>query len=267
MVIYKITNIINKKIYIGIDTKNRPNYYGSGIAIKRAIKKYGKNSFNKEIIEKCDNIDQLNEREIYWISIYNSCDQKIGYNIAKGGKNVMLNRKHSKKSKKKMSIAKKGLDNGWKNRKHSEESKKKMSLSQKKFFKTINGLKRIQEMVKTNKKTKGKYKRSDDFKNKLSKIKKEYYKNQKNIEKLKNSRKNFENSLKGKKHHKKLGVLNRNRMLIQKIILKIKNGIILKEYKNTNEIKKEYPTFSSSNILKCVRGNRNFAYGFQWKWK
>jgi len=42
MVIYKITNLINNKFYIGQDIKNNPKYLGSGNLIISAIKKYGK---------------------------------------------------------------------------------------------------------------------------------------------------------------------------------------------------------------------------------
>jgi len=85
MVVYKTINLINGKIYIGQDTKNDPNYMGSGKIIKEAIKKYGKSNFSREILEECESIESLNQREIYWISFYNSTDRKIGYNILKGG--------------------------------------------------------------------------------------------------------------------------------------------------------------------------------------
>lgn len=85
MIIYKTTNLLNGKIYIGQDTKNDPNYIGSGKIIKEAIRKYGKSNFSKEILEKCDSIESLNEREIYWISFYDSTNNEIGYNILKGG--------------------------------------------------------------------------------------------------------------------------------------------------------------------------------------
>ena len=52
MQIYKITNLINGKIYIGQDSNDRLDYFGSGLLIKRAIKKYGKENFNKQIIPK-----------------------------------------------------------------------------------------------------------------------------------------------------------------------------------------------------------------------
>jgi len=80
MVIYKTINLINSKIYIGKDQKNNPNYYGSGLYLKRAIKKYGKHNFKKEIIEECDSPKSLEEREIFWIEKLNP-----EYNITKGG--------------------------------------------------------------------------------------------------------------------------------------------------------------------------------------
>lgn len=85
MIIYKTTNLLNGKFYIGLDTKNRPQYLGSGKVLKQAIKKSGRESFKKEIIEECETLEHLRNREIYWIAYYNSTDPKIGYNIAEGG--------------------------------------------------------------------------------------------------------------------------------------------------------------------------------------
>ena len=50
MVIYKTTNLINGKIYIGQDSKNNPKYLGSGVIFLKAIKKYGKENFVKETL-------------------------------------------------------------------------------------------------------------------------------------------------------------------------------------------------------------------------
>ena len=49
MIVYLITNLINGKRYIGMDSKNNPQYLGSGTLILKAIKKYGKENFKKEI--------------------------------------------------------------------------------------------------------------------------------------------------------------------------------------------------------------------------
>jgi hypothetical protein len=85
MQIYKITNLINNKIYIGKDTTSDPNYFGSGLLIKRSIEKYGIDNFKKEIIDETDNYEELSIKEKYWIKKFNSTNIEIGYNISKGG--------------------------------------------------------------------------------------------------------------------------------------------------------------------------------------
>jgi group I intron endonuclease len=87
MNIYKTTNLINGKIYIGKEESNKPkpNYYGSGKLIRRAIEKYGVINFSKEILEYTEDKKYLHEREKYWIELYASKDLEIGYNISSGG--------------------------------------------------------------------------------------------------------------------------------------------------------------------------------------
>lgn len=85
MIIYLTTNLINNKIYVGQDSYDNPNYYGSGKILNRAIKKYGKNNFKKEILQRCKNPQELNEAEIYWIDKLKATDDTIGYNISLGG--------------------------------------------------------------------------------------------------------------------------------------------------------------------------------------
>ncbi len=83
MIIYKTTNKINDKFYIGKDENNNEKYLGSGIHLIRAIKKYGRKNFIKEILEECSSREDLNEREIFWIKKLNAI--KMGYNLAEGG--------------------------------------------------------------------------------------------------------------------------------------------------------------------------------------
>jgi hypothetical protein len=85
MVIYLTTNLVNGKKYIGLDVKNDNSYYGSGIHIKRAIKKYGKENFTKEILEICDNREELILCEKKWIKTYNAVESKEFYNVHEGG--------------------------------------------------------------------------------------------------------------------------------------------------------------------------------------
>ena len=98
MIIYKITNKINGKVYIGQTIKNKEDRWrdhvyksehGGVYAISNAIRKYGKDNFNVELISRCDNIKQLNQREVKYIQLYNSLCPS-GYNIEIGGKNKIL---------------------------------------------------------------------------------------------------------------------------------------------------------------------------------
>jgi hypothetical protein len=85
MIIYKTTNLVNGKIYIGKDTKNDPTYLGSGMLLHKAIQKYGLDFFIKEILEECNDQILLAEQEKYWIAKFNATDRKVGYNITDGG--------------------------------------------------------------------------------------------------------------------------------------------------------------------------------------
>lgn len=107
MIIYKTTNIVNQKFYVGKDTHNNPNYYGSGKRLKLAIQKYGLGNFKKEILETCESLERLNEREKFWIKELNAINE--GYNISLGGdggdtisnnpKKYEIGRAHSEKMK------------------------------------------------------------------------------------------------------------------------------------------------------------------------
>lgn len=86
--IYKTTNLINGKIYIGQKMSNiflKEEYLGSGKYLRNAINKYGKENFEVELIEWCETFEKINEREKYWIQYFNSLDKEIGYNISVGG--------------------------------------------------------------------------------------------------------------------------------------------------------------------------------------
>ena len=85
--IYKTTNLVNGKFYIGqrkISREGTNSYLGSGTLLKMSINKYGKKNFKRDIIEWCTE-DKRNEREIYWISYYDSTNKEIGYNLTDGG--------------------------------------------------------------------------------------------------------------------------------------------------------------------------------------
>ena len=88
--IYITTNKINGKKYIGQRHGFHANpdddvYLGSGTAFIRAVKKYGRENFQKEIIEYCDSQTELDKAEKKWISFYQANTNKGFYNIACGG--------------------------------------------------------------------------------------------------------------------------------------------------------------------------------------
>lgn len=85
--VYKTTNNVNGKIYVGQHKCSYfdASYLGSGININRAITKYGINSFSVELLEWCSNKNELDEKETKYITLFKSTDPNIGYNIACGG--------------------------------------------------------------------------------------------------------------------------------------------------------------------------------------
>ena len=88
--IYKWTNNINNKIYIGqsISIEKRKKAHlssiqNSNLPLHLAMKKYGVENFSFEVVEECE-IKELNEKEVYYIQLYNSLIPN-GYNLQKGG--------------------------------------------------------------------------------------------------------------------------------------------------------------------------------------
>lgn len=124
MYIYKITNKIDGRVYIGQTQVDDPYYFGGGKLIRRAVKKHGRDNFTKEILEECSSKEELDEREIYWIEYYNSRDLTVGYNLARGGDGGNRNGgKLTEESRRRISESKTGTHWGH----HSEETKKRMS--------------------------------------------------------------------------------------------------------------------------------------------
>lgn len=88
--IYKITNLINNKVYIGmttrmVETRWKEHLRGTQL-IDNAIAEYGQDNFQIETIEECSE-EEIDNREIYWINYYNSFTN--GYNRTMGGRDNM----------------------------------------------------------------------------------------------------------------------------------------------------------------------------------
>lgn len=165
--IYKIVNKLNGKTYVGqtISTishrfsqhKKASTKYNT--YLYNAIKKYGIDNFKIEQIDTASSLEELNNKEIYWIKTLNT-KYPNGYNIANGGngvkgfkhsaetkellrlkskgnKNALGKHNISRESKEKMILAHKNKPSSFKNKKHTIEARRKISLSQNKKVRCI----------------------------------------------------------------------------------------------------------------------------------
>jgi group I intron endonuclease len=115
MFIYKITNIITQKLYVGQTKRSIQRRFKSHISeanrnlydtyLHRSIRKYGKENFTIDLLEEC-NSDNISKREIFWIQTLNT-KAPNGYNLHEGGFGGCLN--PSSELRQKLSDAKKRI--------------------------------------------------------------------------------------------------------------------------------------------------------------
>lgn len=114
--VYKTTNLLNDKFYVGSHQTDRleDGYLGSGVILKKALKKYGRNNFKREIIANCVSAEVSREIETIFVRYYIDNFKRQCYNRSYSGTGGML-----------------GEDNSFFGKRHSEESLQKMSASHK----------------------------------------------------------------------------------------------------------------------------------------
>lgn len=93
--VYKILNIVNNKLYIGSTTLGSGKRFKKHVAdslankdnypIHQAIKEFGESNFKVDIIEFCNSLDEMNEREAFYIATLGTTNPEIGYNRKSGG--------------------------------------------------------------------------------------------------------------------------------------------------------------------------------------
>lgn len=168
--IYLRTNLVNGKQYVG-QTKNfkqrQYNWYNTnweyaGKYINHARGKYGTDSFDFSILKECENIEETNFWEQYYIELLNT---KVpnGYNLTDGGEGS-IGYIVSDETRKKISESVKGEKNGFFGKHHSEETKEKISKANKGRTHTNEAK---EKMKGRNSPMKGKH-HSDETKKKLS---------------------------------------------------------------------------------------------------
>ena len=195
--IYITENLINHKQYIGQKRSNKflgTKYLGSGTYLKNAVNKYGKENFKVTLLDTANTKEELDEKEIYYISKYNAQKDPNFYNISAGGDcgvggPKFKGHKHTEESKRKIGESCKGELNGfygkhhtketkelmkvaWNQRKQtpvSEETRKKMSESKKGIKFTEEHRKRISEAQKGEKGNNWGKKQPQEIKDRISK--------------------------------------------------------------------------------------------------
>ena len=83
-IVYCTHNKINGKKYIGSHSLGNPNYLGSGFGLKLAIKKYGKENFERETLWEGEEEYKLKMEE-YWIKYFNAYSNPLFYNRSEKG--------------------------------------------------------------------------------------------------------------------------------------------------------------------------------------
>ena len=176
--IYKTTNTVNGKFYIGKHQTHNPidSYYGSGKKLILAIKKYGKENFIKEILFIFDNETEMNLKEKELIT-EDFVKRKDTYNIGVGGEGGphFKGKKHSDETRRKIAEKEKlsRKDKKFKKTKETLANEKKSLLEKNNgtFFSKETIEKIRQKAIERNKNI------NKEHRNKISKSMKEFYKN------------------------------------------------------------------------------------------
>lgn len=212
--VYKITNLLNNKIYIGVHSTDDLNdgYMGSGTAITNAIKKYGVENFKKEILVDFDTAEVAYRMEKMLVD-EKFVKRKDTYNAIVGGivgKNIMetrrklslagKGRRFTEEHRRKMSEAQKGEKNHMFGKHPSEETRKKMSEARSGEKNHMFGKHHSEETrKKLSEATKGKH-LSEETRKKMSEAHKGKRLSEEHRKKISKSRKGEKHPMFGKHH-------------------------------------------------------------------
>ena len=131
--LYKITNLVNGKIYIGKHVTNNidDGYMGSGTWLRRAVKKYGISNFRKEWLGFYEDLDELNYMERVFVD-QTWVDRADTYNLKVGGEGGSAKgRIVTEETRRKMSQSHKGVPSPNKGKPMSAEERLKRSMANK----------------------------------------------------------------------------------------------------------------------------------------
>lgn len=252
--VYKITNKINNKLYIGSTSVNlfkRKNQHFRALRLNKHYNQHLQSSYNKyreenfifEVIEYCEK-DKCVEREQYWINFYNSTDKEMGYNICYLA-NSTLGTKRTLEQCQNISNSLKG-----------KLAKEKHPMWGKKRKPTMLGKKHTEESLEKMKNFQRNRKMSDKQIENLNKL----LENQKGESHPRYgvpiSAKQKEALLKAR-----IGSICKNRKPVEQLDL---DNNLIKVYDYLSEVEKF--GFSATTICKCCKNKQKTAYGYKWKY-
>lgn len=241
--IYKITNEINGKVYIGqsSDIKARWNHEHGGkstknIYLKKDIEKFGLKNFKYEILIEENDLNKRNLLEKEFIKKYNSTEPELGYNISTGGNC---------------------------NYTHSEQWKREQSLRLKSYYKEKPNW--LTEERREKLKQAGKYKRTEEWKKQVSirrkgcKHSEETKKKISLMNKKRIERGDSNNPFLDKEKHKEIIKLASEAKY--KKVKCVETGEI---FSSVKEAKEKYG--KGIHISDCCNKTRKIAAGYHWEW-
>lgn len=226
--IYITTNTVNGKRYIGqkrFDNKYQWKFYlGSGKALKMAVNKYGKDNFHRDIVDIAYSRDELDSKEIQWVTNYNAVESEDFYNIADGGH---AGNKYAGKTEEEMDEIRKKISEAGKGRILSDNARQNISSAKKGESNPMWG--------KYNEKNPfyGKH-HSIETRTKLSEMRKGTHQTE-----------------------------ERRRKVSKPVVQLSKEGNFIAGYYSAKEASRETGT-DTSDIAKCCKGKQNTARGYTW---
>lgn len=268
--IYRITNIITGKFYIG-STNNyahrkrqhlhdlRNKHHGN-THLQSAWNKYGSSAFEFEVLEKLINVNLLTTREQFWLDSLQACDHKIGYNVSLQANRTEL----AEETKKKIGDANRG-------RHPSYETRIKIGLASKGRHHSPETCEKIR-IASTGRHL------SDEVKQYIRRLK--LGKTQSDEHRLKNSLGHIGHHL-SEEHHKKLLLANigrrnsevqREKMRVSaksrcKTVLQYSlDGTLIKEFQSLHDVQR-LAGYNLQNVHSVCRGKSKTACGFKWRYK
>ena len=270
--IYKYTNKINGKVYIGrtCTTLEKRARNGEGYRcctyFYSAIQKYRWKNFEPEIIKEDLTAEEASKEEIFYIEKFDSANPNKGYNIVKE-----IHSDFSEKTRKKLSERNKKENNPRWGKHISEEHKEKIREANRKRVITEETREKLREYMKVryrgeNHPMYGRH-HSEEAKKKVSKANKgrPAWNKGKSMYELKPD---YIHPMLGKtmpeETKKKLSIINKGRSndKIKKAVICIETDI---RYKGITDAAKDVGC-DTSELCKCCRGKRKTAGGYHWKY-